>query len=60
MVTVGTTYTNMKELHILVAQRVLVSRDCDVLLYAIFPVKLSTPLSFLLRVIVPQAHSEAN
>jgi hypothetical protein len=59
MVTAGTTCTNMKELHILAAQRVLVSRDCDVF-YAIFPVKLSTSLSFLLRVIVPQAHSEAN
>jgi len=56
MVTAGTTYNNMKELHILVAQRVLVSSDCDVLLYAIFPVKLSTSLSFPLRVIVPQAN----
>jgi hypothetical protein len=59
MVTAATTYTNMKELHILVAQRVLVSRDCDAF-YAMFPVKLSTSLSFLLRVIVPLAHSEAN
>jgi len=49
----------MKELHILVAQRVLVSRDCDVFCEIIL-VKLSTFLSFLLRVIVPQDHSEAN